>query len=250
MINMDACKASVLWFAALLPLLILFGVECLFHGADAVPPAAQALGTAALTLLISYLMGPVLWNNALLLPRHVALWSILTASIALLLIAAASPSGAWPTLALPLAGGVLMLCLLLGTLTLFLHWIFRLPVAAVHRLVLCTLIITGTMPLWLGPLADLWASRAFTDLVIALSPVGYLASLIDYDVLRSGWFYTHTPLGGLRYDYPNPVVLSLTYSGLVALMSGIGGARRFRFTGEKDKPFAPFLPDSVKERTT
>lgn len=214
-------KAPGLWFVLALPVLAQLFVECLFYGAGAVPPAAQSLGIAVCTMVIAYLMWPMLWRNALLHPRNLGVWSLVTAAIAALLMMAGTPVGTWLSLALPLAAGVLIVCVLLGALTLFLNRLVKLPASIAHRVVLSTLLLTGTAPLWLSPLAGVLASQVFTDLVIALSPVGYLTSLIDYDALRSAWFYTHTPLGGLRYDYPNPVFFTMLYCGLAVLMLSI-----------------------------
>jgi hypothetical protein len=236
--DVNVCKAPGLWLALALPALTRVFVECLFFGAGVVvPPAAQSLGTAACSLVIAYMLWPMLWRNTLSGPRKIGAWSLLTSVTVSLLIMLNTSAGAWMSLALPLAGGVLVMCALLGTLTLLLNRIANLSGAGAHRVVLSTLILACTAPLWLGSLAGVLASRVFTDLVIALSPVGYLTSLIDYDVLRSDWFYTRIPLGGMRYDYPNPVIFTMICCGLAVLMLGIGTMRGRGFAAKDDTCF-------------
>ena len=47
--------------------------------------------------------------------------------------------------------------------------------------------------------------------IVALSPVSYVAGLVDYDYLREPWFYQRTAFGGLRFDYPDPRLASACY---------------------------------------
>ena len=238
--DMSVYKTPSLWFALALPALARVFVECLFYGAGAVPPAAQTLSIAVCSLVIAYMMWPMLWRNTLLDPHKIGAWSLLTSVTVSLLIMVLTPAGAWLSLALPLAGGVLVMCVLLGTLTLFLSRIVNLPEPSAHRVVLSTLILACTGPLWLGALAGVLASRVFSDLVIDLSPVGYLTSLIDYDVLRSDWFYTRIPLGGMRYDYPNPVISTMLCCGLSVLMLGVSMMRGHCFAVKDDTRFTTF----------
>ena len=84
--------------------------------------------------------------------------------------------------------------------------------------ILALVLATGLAPLWLGPVAELFATRQpVVDLIVAASPLSYLASLISFDYLRSDWFYQHTIFGALRYDYPSPPLMTLTYLTIAAL---------------------------------
>lgn len=240
MMGMNFFKTSTLWYVLALPALAQLFVACLFHGADQIPPAALALGTATITIVIACMLWPMLFSDTLVQPRDLGLWTLLTSAVALLLMMANTPVASWPSLALPLAAGVLAISFLLGTLTLFLNRLVKLDAPIAHRVVLTTFIVAATTPLWLGPVAGMLASQGFTDLIIAVSPVGYLISLIDYDALRSAWFYTHTPLGGLRYDYPNPVIFTMIYCSWAALMLGISCVRWHRFAGKDDTNFTSF----------
>ena len=212
-------KITGLWFVLAVPALTYLVVVCLFGNAAGVPAAARALGIAVATILIAYLTAPMIWKDEG--PRsHVdsGIWSLVTAILSAALAMVYTPVATWLSLALPLAAGVLSVCLLLGALTLFLTRSIRIPATVAHRLVLVVLLLSITAPLWLGPLCATVASQSITDLVLAVSPIGYLASLTDFDPLRSTWFYTNTPLGGLRYNYPDPVLLTAVYWSLAMLL--------------------------------
>jgi hypothetical protein len=61
-------------------------------------------------------------------------------------------------------------------------------------------------PLWLGPAAEL-ASKTHpraVDVVVAVSPLTHLAVASGNDLLRNQWFYQHSNLSGLRFEYPPP----------------------------------------------
>ena len=68
-------------------------------------------------------------------------------------------------------------------------------------------------PLWLGPVAESFAERgALVNTIVALSPLSYLAALADFDYLRATWFYEHSALGALRYEYPSVWLQSVLYT--------------------------------------
>lgn len=70
----------------------------------------------------------------------------------------------------------------------------------VFTLFLCCL----SAPLWMSPLCLLFPQTpAIVDISIAVSPLSYLAVLMESDYLRSDWFYRNTVYGGLRYHYPS-----------------------------------------------
>lgn len=79
--------------------------------------------------------------------------------------------------------------------------------------------LAGGAPVWLGPIVERAADmQVLADLLIAISPLSYLAVIADFDYLRTPWFYEHSVLGSIRYSYPNPWVLAVVY----ALTAGIG----------------------------
>jgi hypothetical protein len=68
-------------------------------------------------------------------------------------------------------------------------------------------------PLWLGPIAERFAATpVLVDAIVAVSPLTYLAVLADFDYLRATWFYEHSSLGSLRYDYPAALSQSVVYA--------------------------------------
>ncbi|MCP3870512.1 MAG: hypothetical protein GY703_20955 [Gammaproteobacteria bacterium] len=80
---------------------------------------------------------------------------------------------------------------------------------------LCLLATLMTIPFWISPPIELWHPGNETiDTLIALCPLSYLAVLSDWDYLRFDGVYRHSILGGLRYEYPNPVTTSVSYLAL------------------------------------
>jgi hypothetical protein len=215
--------ATGLWYALALPALSWLLARSLLGSAEP-GPAAHALALASGGLLTGFLLWPMLWRTCNPNPADLLRWLALSAVAGLPLLLA-MPAAAWPALALPLLAGVLVLDLLLGTLTLALRHCLGGTALAAHRVLACLLLICGTAPLWLGPLAGRLAQQAFTDLVLALSPLSYLAGLIEYDLFRGAWFYAHTPLGGLRYEYPDGTLMTLFYCGMAALLLLVGHIR-------------------------
>jgi hypothetical protein len=89
----------------------------------------------------------------------------------------------------------------------------------------------GAAPLWLGPAAELaiderpWA----VDAVVASSPLTHLAVASGNDLLRNQWFYQHSNLAGLRFDYPRLASVMTAYLLLAAallLIPAVRGSRR------------------------
>jgi hypothetical protein len=246
--DINDSKTSVLWFALTLPALAQLLAACLFYTADGVPPASRCLGTAVCVLTVAYFLWPMLWHDGSV--NRLGPWCAMTAAAALLLTAAVTPVAQWAAVAAPLTGGVLTTAFLLGSLTAFVHRVLGLAARTIHRGTLIAFVLTTTLPVWLGPVAGALAAQGFTDLIIAASPVGYLTALIDYDVLRSGWFYTNTPLGGLRYDYPDPVIMTAVYCGSGVLLLFGGTLRRRVAAPRRDAALFASFHSAYKEPTT
>jgi hypothetical protein len=82
------------------------------------------------------------------------------------------------------------------------------------------LVTLAAAPLWLGPAAELASTsrpRA-VDAVVAVSPLTHLAVASGNDLLRNQWFYQHSNLAGLRFDYPRPAPLVTAYGLLAAVL--------------------------------
>lgn len=94
------------------------------------------------------------------------------------------------------------------------------------------LVITGAAPLWLGPAAELAAverPRALAA-VVAVSPLTHLAIASGNDLLRNQWFYQHSNLSGLRFDYPRLMPVLAGYAALSLALVGVPAMARSRRT--------------------
>lgn len=78
--------------------------------------------------------------------------------------------------------------------------------------VLTLICIAAAVPLWIGPWVEYFAGTDwFADLVVAISPLTYLAAMAEYDYLRDQWFYARAPYGAFRFGYPGQLVSSGVY---------------------------------------
>ena len=89
------------------------------------------------------------------------------------------------------------------------------------------LALLGSLPLWLGPAAELLAGRHpwIIDAVVGMSPLTHLAVASGNDLLRNQWFYQHSNLAALQFSYPSLAgthpVLRLGLLGARARPAGI-----------------------------
>ncbi|MDH3748012.1 MAG: hypothetical protein OER97_07365 [Gammaproteobacteria bacterium] len=103
----------------------------------------------------------------------------------------------------------------------------RLPPAIVIGL----FALLALVPMWAGPMLELannpvWANR----LVMYVSPLTALATALDFDYLRTAWFYEYSAVATMRYDYPNFVNIIL----LLAVLPVAAVIRRY---STKDSAF-------------
>lgn len=71
-------------------------------------------------------------------------------------------------------------------------------------------------PLWAAPLAEMYAPLATP--VACISPLSLLGVLVDYDYLRSAFFYQHSALGALAYRYPSAGAFAGFYAMAATLL--------------------------------
>lgn len=84
--------------------------------------------------------------------------------------------------------------------------------------ILALFLLIVMLPIWLAPWVELWVTTVDSiHGIIWSSPLTYLATVLDYDYLRSQWFYQHTPYGMFRYEYPNVFGCHL----FIAIMSAL-----------------------------
>ncbi len=79
-------------------------------------------------------------------------------------------------------------------------------------------------PVWLGPLVEYSGnSPGLTNTIVAINPLSLFAAALDLDVLRTSWFYEHSALGSLRYNYPSwgVTVVVLAILACLTLTPGI-----------------------------
>jgi len=125
------------------------------------------------------------------------------------------------------AAGVAILSFAWGALAQYLSIWLDEPWA--RHITLILLLLSGAAPVWLGPwLERSGAGQAMIDSVIAASPLSFLALLAGQDFLHGQWFYRHTPLGALRYDYPDIHMTAAIYvcTGLLLSIGTILIVRR------------------------
>jgi len=97
-------------------------------------------------------------------------------------------------------------------------------------MVIALLLLTASLPLWLGPLIERIApNQPLVDALVAISPLSYLAAWDQWDYLRSGWFYRYSPIGSLRFDYPAPLLASACYV-LLGLLPALFRRRLRRYS--------------------
>ena len=106
------------------------------------------------------------------------------------------------------------------------------------RAVAVVLAVLGTLPFWLGPVAELLAARhpPMIDIVVGSSPLTHLAVASGNDLLRNSWLYEHSNLAALRVSYPEPMALAWCYgSACLVLALAALAARRPRRAGPSSK---------------
>ncbi len=72
----------------------------------------------------------------------------------------------------------------------------------VRAMLITAMLALIAAPVWLGPVAELTGNTStLTNLIVAVSPLSAFATALELDVLRTTWFYQHSALGSLRYEY-------------------------------------------------
>jgi len=96
----------------------------------------------------------------------------------------------------------------------------------VRQFVFVVYAILFATPVWLAPMAEqagIWPGAP--NLIIGISPLSALAVSLDFDYLRSNWFYQHSVLGSLRYEYLSWSAYVLILTTMVA--GFVAGATKF-----------------------
>lgn len=170
--------------------------------------AVMLAGCGAIMGLL-FLAAPVLSRQPTLMTA--LLYSLaLTLGVALVLVAM-PPAAPPPQQFLRLSCALFLITLFYSCLLLLLYRLVREQSSAKLLLLLIYTLMAST-PLWLGPAVER-SIPGFpgVNTVIAVTPISYLAMATDYDYLHSSWFYRYSPLGSLRYDYPDEALLAIAY---------------------------------------
>jgi hypothetical protein len=96
------------------------------------------------------------------------------------------------------------------------------------RAVAVVLALLGTLPFWLGAVAELLAARhpPMIDIVVGSSPLTHLAVASGNDLLRNTWLYEHSNLAVLRVSYPQPAALAWCYGSACLVLALVALASR------------------------
>lgn len=218
------CSARLL----MLPLLVELVARLLVTAGAAA--AETVVWRAAIVLVVAALLCPAPGRNSGAGPGMARLlgWGVYSA----LVLAAGAGTTGWssPKLAYLALGTGLLVFLFAALADALAQWLDDRRAAA--RIAICTLLVTISSPIWASPFASMASSaRPLVNALISLSPLTYLSTLAGADYLRSDWFYRHTPYGGLRYDYPQPVYATSVFILLLLAVLLLG--RRYRSRGRR-----------------
>lgn len=212
-----------MWARAATTLLVTAACTATLAADGELPIKAIWVAGGLIAVAVGYLLfpGAVLARFGAL--RRAATWALIVGIVAGISISI----GVGRSMPWPIMVGVLALTFFASTMTQFLHVIWP-TIRAAPLLLLALLLATG-LPIIAGPtLEQLYDATNAANTVVSLSPVSYFASLLQYDYLRSEWFYDHTPFGALRYDYPNPTQSTLFLLCVGMLLCWAADRIRFR----------------------
>lgn len=84
------------------------------------------------------------------------------------------------------------------------------PAELARGVLVTALAALGSLPVWLGPLVAAHGGESpLGGWALLGSPLIHLATAADADLLRTPWFYGHTALGSMRFEYPDYVATAV-----------------------------------------
>jgi hypothetical protein len=204
------------------------------------PPSVLRLLVTAIVGLLSPLFWP---GNALTAARtaaRVVAWSAAAAGLAAIALGLVGGPSQPPARILESCAMLMLILLVAHTVAAALegHLRARSPDAAdaremAGRTVTLMLALLGSLPLWLGPTAELLSRRhTWTiDAVVGVSPLTHLAVASGNDLLRNEWLYQNSNLAALQFTYPGAAELIGSYVSVCLLLVAVAaGLRRSRRT--------------------
>ena len=205
------------WVALLA--LSMFAAEGVHFAAPEVDPSAMQITLALCFSWLAVLLIPVN-SGRKTQARVVMLWAAMAAA-GFLTLSSSPLYFEQGNRSFQLAGGVLILVLLFSAV----QSLIRVYTSShASSMTLFTLIagLFFAAPLYLSVVAEANSQQTLVvDSILAASPVSYLAAIVDYDYLRSSWFYQHMPFGGLRFNYPTAGVMTVCYLVTTLVLAGV-----------------------------
>lgn len=211
---------------ALLSLALAQVTALAFFSASALTPRGKALVLASAMVVAGLALDSSQLTASKAPPAQAVAWAATLALGAVAFILMSDLRVIAPSTAIGLAVGV-------GVLVFVLCGLSRLLTVLTGRAewgrlgTYAALALTASAPVWLGPATErLGAGPGLVDAVVGVSPLSYLAAMAEYDYLRSSWFYAHSPIGSLRFEYPGRLVGSMAYLSIGMLCLGLASRRR------------------------
>jgi hypothetical protein len=208
---------------------------------DLQPSALRLMVTSVVALL-----APLFWPGIAATPARTALrvagWSVAAAclaAIALLVFGTAQPPWRFFEACTMLA----LILIVTHAVAAILEWRWYSLSADANggrelacRTAALAMTLLGSLPLWLGPAAELLSARYnwVIDAILGMSPLTHLAVASGNDLLRNQWFYQHSNLASLQIAYPDLASLFWCYAmacSILALVTLAFGRRRRPFNG-------------------
>jgi len=107
-----------------------------------------------------------------------------------------------------------------------------------QQFVVVGLAVLFGLPIWLGPIAEAAGNpMLLTNWIVAASPLSAFAVALDLDVLRTNWFYQHSALGSLRYEYFSWLGYVAVLGVLVIVIAAMG--RSYNWSTPKEAAKTP-----------
>lgn len=220
-------------------------------GATALQPSALRVAVTAIVGALAPLFWPGTGATAVRAALRVGGWSLAAAILAAVELRVAGGAAQSFTQIVPACGVLLLLLVATHALAAALETRWRVRDADAERArelggrtAASALAVLASMPLWLGPAAELLAPRQpwIVDAVVGASPLTHLAVASGNDLLRNAWFYQHANLAALRFSYPGLTGIMLSYGTAVVLLAlAAPAALKPRRPAESDSTILPAM---------
>jgi hypothetical protein len=206
----------------------------------ATAPELQSSARLVLVTATTGLIAPLFWPGVAATPLRTAMrvvaWSCaVTAVAAAGVLASGGPARLNPTRTVTACAMLLLILLATHAAAAWIEALMRkrTPDADAAReiggrVAAIALALLGSLPLWLGPAAELLADRQawIVDAVVGASPLTHLAVASGNDLLRNQWLYQRSNLAVLQFAYPTLATLTLSYAALALGLALVALAAR------------------------